>query len=443
MDGGRVESLIYASKQWDVAQRVALLEACGDVYGGSPDVPACMFRMIRTRKMLKTDRSLHAWERLLLAYVGAYPRDADTIEYAVSRMVSSSGVHERHGVLGALLRLAPRAAARAILRQAKSRVGAARIRLMLAHWRPDAAAIAALADSGPATALAASLLPSDLGLMLEFVGACGPEAPDAAVWAVHRLLSGKTADEALAEAAGRRYSGGPEAELLRLYKACAHRIAAGGRGPPQWPAQSKLEYRPEYRGGETVEEAERRDGLRIWMGGLMRIRGMRDLARKFDSDLDRTRRGLRRKDGHVWHAELARLLHERGNFWVEAVEKCNRVDGSGYDVDIELQEPCNPYDRINVQAWCGGRYSGLGGKAAQLPPDGRCFVVQRAHDGEQACNGSSLPPHVCLIQACGVAVRVCMPEGFRHRRTAMLIAETLGVPVESGTAPSAALPGCS
>ena len=94
---------------------------------------------------------------------------------------------------------------------------------------------------------------------------------------------------------------------------------------------------------ETTDETAHNDELEHWMNQhINHIQNLEKLLNKFRDERD----GQRRKDGHVFHAELVKCFYEQdSSLKVISVER-NNIERDT-DVDIELE------DNILIQAWRG------------------------------------------------------------------------------------------
>ena len=180
---------------------------------------------------------------------------------------------------------------------------------------------------------------------------------------------------------------------------------------------------------EFADEKEYRDKLEMWLEDPdTKIAGKDKLLHKMRTDREP---GERRKDGHIWHIELVKMLYESRMFKSVGVE----CKAEGKSVDILLEDECGK--DIHIEAWDGmtemthsirrmiqtgerfnmnklGQRGGedavfgwkyanrwLNSKVSQLPQTGRNFVVAQHTQHElrwQSMDGVDLKDNICAIQ---------------------------------------------
>ena len=192
----------------------------------------------------------------------------------------------------------------------------------------------------------AYVLPNDLSVAMKWMSLCEKQKTDVAVRLLDNMLShaGEPLDvddwQSRLDEATKAMQKAPKLvnAWLSIYRASVHgQIAA-----MLWDDGNDT-----FKIGfvETLEEKKYRDSLETWLEDPnINIYGKGKLLHTIRTDREL---GGRRKDGHIWHAALAKVLYESHLFKSVGVE-CE-VDGKTVDILLEDELAKN----IHIEAWDG------------------------------------------------------------------------------------------
>ena len=304
----------------------------------------------------------------------------------------------------------------------------------------------------------AAVLPNDLPVVMQWMSLCEAQKTDVAVKLLDNMMSVAGSQPFDIEYWQSRLDDACDAmqevpELakawLDLYRASLHFEI----GEMLWQRGNES-----FKVGfvEFADEKEYRDSLERWLEDPdTKIVGKGELLGKIRTD----REWERRKDGHIWHAELVKMLYESHMFKSVGVER--KVGGKS--VDILLEDECGK--DIHIEAWDGmtemthsirrmfqtgkrfninklGQRGGedavfgwkyanrwLNGKVLQLPQTGRNFVVAPHTQHEliwQSMDGVDLKDNTCAIQIMRPNALVWCKDHECMEAVARLISKALG-----------------